>query len=94
MQELEDLNFLLKSGIVLCKLVLKIVPGTEIDVDKLEVKFVFFFSYFSKFCYQVGNLSSKRKNISLFLQAAATYGVPENLLFKPDDLAVQAHFYK
>ena len=37
-EELEDLNFLLKSGKVLCKLVSKIVPGIEIDVDKLEVK--------------------------------------------------------
>ena len=37
-EELEDLNFLLKSGKVLCKLVSKIVPGMEIDVEKLEVK--------------------------------------------------------
>ena len=37
-EELEDLNFLLKSGKVLCKLVSKIVPGIEIDVEKLEVK--------------------------------------------------------
>ena len=36
-QELEDLNFLLKSGVVLCKLVIKIVPGIEIDLDKMEV---------------------------------------------------------
>ena len=43
---------------------------------------------------QVGNLAAKRRNISLFLEAAASYGVPENLTFKPDDLAVQAHFYK
>eukprot|EP00092_Neocalanus_flemingeri_P006818 GFUD01007362.1.p1 GENE.GFUD01007362.1~~GFUD01007362.1.p1 ORF type:complete len:318 (+),score=85.68 GFUD01007362.1:58-1011(+) len=77
-QELEDLNFLLKSGIVLCKLAQKIVPGTAIEVGKLEA----------------GNLSAKRKNISLFLKAASTYGVPENFLFKPDDLAVQTHFYK
>jgi hypothetical protein len=48
MQELEDLNFLLKSGIVLCKLVLKIVPGTEIDVDKVEVMF---FSFSSSYCF-------------------------------------------
>ena len=37
-EELEDLNFLLKSGKVLCKLVSKIVPGIEIDVEKMEVK--------------------------------------------------------
>ena len=36
-QELEDLNFLLKSGVVLCKLVIKIVPSIEIDLDKMEV---------------------------------------------------------
>ena len=37
LQESEDLNFLLKSGIILCKLVNKIVPGTQIDIEKLEV---------------------------------------------------------
>ena len=35
---LEDLNLLLKSGKLLCKLVSKIAPGIEIDVEKLEVK--------------------------------------------------------
>jgi len=78
MEELEDLNFLLKSGIVLCKLILKIVPKTKIDLDTLEA----------------GNLSAKRKNISLFLKYAADYGVPVQFLFKPDDLAVQAHLYR
>ena len=43
---------------------------------------------------KAGNLGAKRKNISFFLTAAADYGVPVSLLFAPDDLAVQAHFYK
>ena len=43
---------------------------------------------------QAGNLTSKRRNISLFLTAAADYGVPDTFLFNPDDLAVMAHFYK
>ena len=43
-QELEDLNFLLKSGIVLCKLVIKIVPSVDIDVDNMEV--IIFLSFF------------------------------------------------
>ena len=51
------------------------------------------------FCFyslpmQAGNLTTKRRNISLFLSAAADYGVPGTFLFNPDDLAVQAHFYK
>ena len=37
-EEFEDLNFLLKSGKALCKLVSKIVPGIDIDIEKLEVK--------------------------------------------------------
>ena len=43
---------------------------------------------------QTGNLSTKKKNIHLFLKCAGNYGVPEKYLFKPDDLVVQAHFYK
>ena len=35
-QEVEELNFLLKSGIVLCKLITKIYPNSSIDIDKLE----------------------------------------------------------
>ena len=30
----------------------------------------------------------------LFLEAAKSYGVPEHLLFKPDDLVQMAHVYK
>ena len=52
------------------------------------------FSSFELYFTQVGNLTAKRRNISLFLEAAASYRVPENLTYKPDDLAVQAHFYK
>ena len=37
MMETEELNFLLQSGIVLCKLAVKIVPGTDIQTDKLQV---------------------------------------------------------
>ena len=44
--------------------------------------------------FQSGNLSTKKKNISLFLKAAKNYGVPEEYLFNPEDLVVQAHFYK
>ena len=42
-QELEDLNFLLKSGVVLCKLVIKIIPGIEIEIDMMEVNHFFSF---------------------------------------------------
>ena len=36
-QEPEELNFLLKSGIVLCKLITKLYPQSTIDIDKLQV---------------------------------------------------------
>jgi len=77
-QEVEELNFLLKSGIVLCKLIHKIYPQSGIEVDKLET----------------GNLNTKKKNISQFLLAALAYGVNEKYLFSPDDLVVMAHFHK
>ena len=35
--ELEDLNFFLKSGIILCKLISKIDPTCQIDLEILEV---------------------------------------------------------
>ena len=35
--ELEDLNFFLKSGIILCKLISKIDPTCHIDLETLEV---------------------------------------------------------
>lgn len=78
LQEVEELNFLLKSGIALCKLISLIHPQCGIDVDKLET----------------GNLNTKKRNISKFLAAAIVYGVQEKYLFKPDDLAVMAHFHK
>ena len=37
LMETEELNFLLQSGIVLCKLAAIIVPGTDIQVDQLQV---------------------------------------------------------
>ena len=37
-QEPEELNFLLKSGIVLCKLITKLYPQSTIDIDKLQVQ--------------------------------------------------------
>ena len=43
---------------------------------------------------QGGNLAAKKRNICLFLRSASQYGVPDKYLFKPEDLAVQAHFYK
>ena len=43
---------------------------------------------------QGGNLAAKKRNIGLFLRSASQYGVPDKYLFKPEDLAVQAHFYK
>lgn len=74
----EELGFMIQSGVLLCRLAAKIVPDCRIDLDNL----------------QSGNLMTKRKNISIFLKAAADYGVPSHLLFQPDDLAVQAHVYK
>jgi len=76
--EVEDLNFLLKSGIVLCRLINKIYPQSQIDVGSL----------------QAGNLNTKKKNISQFLVSARAYGLEERYLFKPDDLVVMAHFHK
>jgi len=76
--ELEDLNFLLKSGIVLCRLIHKIFPQSQIDLEAL----------------QSGNLNTKKKNISQFLISALAYGLPERYLFKPDDVVVMAHFHK
>lgn len=92
--ETEELSFLLQSGIVLCKLADRILPTTDIQIECLQVitTWILFLPIF--LFLQAGNLITKRKNISLFLQAAASYGVPEHLLFKPDHLAVQAHFYK
>jgi len=77
-QEVEELNFLLKSGIVLCKLMKKIYPKCGIEVETL----------------QTGNLNTKKKNISQFIVAAIAYGIHEKYLFKPDDLVVMAHFHK
>lgn len=77
-KEPEELNFLLKSGTVLCKLISKIYPECGIDVDRLET----------------GNLNTKKKNISQFLTAALAYGLKEKDLFRPDDLVVVAHFHK
>ena len=37
LMETEELNFLLQSGIVLCKLAAIIVPGTDIVVEDLQV---------------------------------------------------------
>ena len=36
---MEDLNFLLKSGIVLCRLIHKIFPQSQIDLEALQVRF-------------------------------------------------------
>ena len=35
--ESEELNFLLQSGIILCKLAAFIVPNTDIQLDNLQV---------------------------------------------------------
>jgi len=56
LMETEELNFLLQSGIVLCKLAAIIVPGADIAVDQL----------------QTGNLSTKKKNIHLFLKCGSS----------------------
>ena len=37
-QEIEELNFLLKSGVVLCKLINKIAPTSNIEIDQLQVR--------------------------------------------------------
>ena len=74
----EELPFILQSGVLLCKLAKKIVPECGIAEEQL----------------QTGTLAAKRSNISLFLEAASTYGVPEELLFQPDDLATHAHVYR
>ena len=76
--ETEDLHFLLKSGIVLCQLANRIVPNCQIDLDNLPV----------------GNLNTKRRNTVKFLEAARCFGVPEEFLFKPDDLVMQCHSHK
>ena len=94
LMETEELNFLLQSGIVLCKLAAIIVPGADIAVDQLQVANLKYFIYWFLNIPQTGNLSTKKKNIHLFLKCAGKYGVPEKYLFKPDDLVVQAHFYK
>ena len=41
--EVEDLNFMLKSGIVLCSLIHKIYPQSEINVGTLQVRDVLVF---------------------------------------------------
>ena len=46
LQELEDLNFFLKSGTMLCKLAERIVPGSQIDVEKLEVSVSNIFTFY------------------------------------------------
>ena len=80
-------------GLLLCRLAARLQPSCGIDSQHL----------------QTGNLAAKRSNIGLFLQvslllqhlpnscpgqAAASYGVPQHLLFQPDDLAVMAHTYR
>ncbi|XP_023342000.1 uncharacterized protein LOC111711786 isoform X2 [Eurytemora carolleeae] len=78
LQDTGELEFYLQSGIVLCSLANKIVPSLNIDTSTLQSK----------------NLISRRLNISAFLSAAADYGVPDEYLFKPDDLATLAHVHK
>ena len=56
--EAEELNFLLQSGIILCRLAVILVPGLDIQTDQL----------------QAGNLMTKRRNILLFLEAAEVGG--------------------
>ena len=93
--ETEELNFLLQSGIVLCKLAAIVVPDTGIETDDLQVILILLFIQINNtILFQSGNLMTKKKNISHFLSAAIKYGVPDRYLFKPEDLAVQAHFYK
>ena len=38
LMETEELNFLLQSGIVLCKLAATIVPGNDVAVEQLQVR--------------------------------------------------------
>ena len=42
----------------------------------------------------IRELYEKRPVCRLFLDAAKAYGVPDHLLFKPDDLVQMAHVYK
>jgi len=78
LQETGEYEFYLQSGVALCALANKVVPGSTIDTDKLKS----------------GNLLSRRQNISLFLKAAEQYGVPKEYLFQPDDLATCKHVHR
>ena len=48
LMETEELNFLLQSGIVLCKLAAIVVPDTGIETDDLQVILILLFIYLSR----------------------------------------------
>ena len=50
--ESEELNFLLQSGIILCKLAAFIVPDTDIQLDNLQVGAGESVQYYSMQCVQ------------------------------------------
>ena len=60
-KEPEELNFLLKSGTVLCKLISKIYPECGIDVDRLEVSFCTDQCVRHTFVYRQGILTLRRR---------------------------------
>ena len=49
--ETEELNFLLQSGIVLCKLAAIVVPGTGIETDDLQVDLSIIATMFLSICF-------------------------------------------
>ena len=67
LMETEELNFLLQSGIVLCKLAAIIVPGADIVVDQLQVVnfWKYFIYWFSTFLRR-GICLQRRKTFTYF----------------------------
>lgn len=73
-----DYDQFLKDGVALCRLMNHLRPGS---VTLEEVN-------------SGTDARQKRRNIELFLRAAKNYGVPERLLFEPDDLLFMRHLPK
>ena len=62
-KEPDELNFLLKSGTVLCKLISKIYPECGIDVDRLEVSFCSYTQVLPPCCVYRQGISTPRRRI-------------------------------
>lgn len=73
-----DYDQFLKDGVALCKLMNHLRPGS-VPIEEVTAG---------------TDARQKRRNIELFLRAAKSYGVPDRMLFAPDELLFLTHVPK